>query len=120
MKVTSRGIIDGVIQPQYGGRGTQFNENNIPTYSRRLLTTLYARPAIPALDEVSCCLALIVLDLKTGNVRGQPVYPGKATCHRVGVLIILEALRIMQHIGIDYLKTNGMEHILEEKGVVPD
>lgn len=33
---------------------------------------------------------------------------------------ILEALRIMQHIGIDYLKTNGMEHILEEKGVVPD
>ena len=32
----------------------------------------------------------------------------------------LEALRIMQHIGIDYLKANGMEHILEEKGVVPD
>lgn len=33
---------------------------------------------------------------------------------------ILEALRIMQHIGIDYLNANGMEHILEEKGVVPD
>ena len=33
---------------------------------------------------------------------------------------ILEALRIMQHVGIDYLKANGMEHILEEKGVVPD
>ena len=33
MKVTSNGIIDGVIQPQYGGRGTQFNENNITTYS---------------------------------------------------------------------------------------
>ena len=33
---------------------------------------------------------------------------------------ILEALRIMQHIGIDYLKANGMEHILEEKGVVSD
>ena len=33
---------------------------------------------------------------------------------------ILEALRIMQHIGIDYLKANGMGHILEEKGVVPD
>ncbi len=32
---------------------------------------------------------------------------------------ILEALRIMQHIGIDYLKANGMEHILQEKGVVP-
>jgi DNA-binding HxlR family transcriptional regulator len=33
---------------------------------------------------------------------------------------ILEALRIMQHVGIDYLKANGMERILEEKGVVPD
>ena len=33
---------------------------------------------------------------------------------------ILEALRIMRLIGIDYLKANGMEHILEEKGVVPD
>lgn len=32
MKVTSRGIINGVIGAQYGGRGTQFNENNIPTY----------------------------------------------------------------------------------------
>ena len=36
MKVTSSGIIDGVIQPQYGGRGTQFNENNISTYSLSL------------------------------------------------------------------------------------
>ena len=25
--------LNGKIQPQYGGRGTQFNENNIPTYS---------------------------------------------------------------------------------------
>ena len=33
---------------------------------------------------------------------------------------ILEALRIMQHIGIDYLKANGMEDILKEKNVVPD
>ncbi|MBR1865268.1 MAG: helix-turn-helix transcriptional regulator [Lachnospiraceae bacterium] len=33
---------------------------------------------------------------------------------------ILNALRIMQHIGIDYLKKNGMEHILVEKGVVAD
>ena len=33
---------------------------------------------------------------------------------------ILEALRIMQYIGIDYLKANGMGHILEEKEVVPD
>jgi hypothetical protein len=33
MNVTSSGIINGVIQPQYGGHGTQFNENNIPTFS---------------------------------------------------------------------------------------
>ena len=33
MIVTSTGIIDGKIQDQYGGRGTQFNENGIPTYS---------------------------------------------------------------------------------------
>ena len=33
---------------------------------------------------------------------------------------ILEALRIMQHIGIDYLKANGMEDILKEKNVIPD
>ena len=33
---------------------------------------------------------------------------------------ILEALKIMQHIGIDYLKKNGMEYILMEKGVVPE
>lgn len=33
MIVTSKGIINGIIQPQYGEHGTQFNENNIPTYS---------------------------------------------------------------------------------------
>ena len=33
MNVTSSGIVNGVIQPQYGGHGTQFNENGIPTYS---------------------------------------------------------------------------------------
>lgn len=33
MNVTSSGIIDGVILPRYGKRGTQFNENNIPTFS---------------------------------------------------------------------------------------
>lgn len=31
---------------------------------------------------------------------------------------ILEALKIMQHIGIEYLAANGMEHVLEEKGVI--
>lgn len=33
MVVTSKGIINGVIQDQYGGRGTQFNENGVSTYS---------------------------------------------------------------------------------------
>ncbi|MBR1865269.1 MAG: YbhB/YbcL family Raf kinase inhibitor-like protein [Lachnospiraceae bacterium] len=33
MNVTSSGIVNGVIQPQYGKYGTQFNENGIPTYS---------------------------------------------------------------------------------------
>ena len=33
MNVTSSGIMNGIIKPQYGKRGTQFNENNIPTYS---------------------------------------------------------------------------------------
>lgn len=33
MNVTSSGIINGVLGAQYGKRGMQFNENNIPTYS---------------------------------------------------------------------------------------
>lgn len=33
---------------------------------------------------------------------------------------LLEALRIMQHIGIDYLKMHGKEDILIEKNVVSD
>lgn len=33
MIVTSTGIIDGYIKDEYGGRGKQFNENGIPTYS---------------------------------------------------------------------------------------
>ncbi len=33
MKVTSTGIINGVIEDKYGKHGTQFNENGMPTYS---------------------------------------------------------------------------------------
>lgn len=33
---------------------------------------------------------------------------------------ILEALRIMQHIGIEYLKNNGKEQELMDKNVLPD
>ncbi|MBS7008626.1 winged helix-turn-helix transcriptional regulator [Anaerostipes sp.] len=32
----------------------------------------------------------------------------------------LEALKIMQHIGIEYMKNNGMESVLAEKQVVPE
>ncbi len=33
MKITSNGIIDGYYTDEYGKRGTQFNENGMPTYS---------------------------------------------------------------------------------------
>lgn len=33
---------------------------------------------------------------------------------------LLEALKIMQHIGIEYLKKQGMEKVLIEKGVLPE
>lgn len=33
MIVTSTGIISGFISKKYGGYGTQFNENNVPSYS---------------------------------------------------------------------------------------
>ena len=33
MIVTSAGITNGFIQKKYGGYGTQFNENHVPSYS---------------------------------------------------------------------------------------
>ena len=33
---------------------------------------------------------------------------------------LLQALKIMQHIGIEYLKAQGKEALLNEKGVVPE
>lgn len=33
MIISSNGINNGFIQKKYGGYGTQFNQNNIPTYS---------------------------------------------------------------------------------------
>ena len=33
MTVTSSGIVNGVIEDKYGKRGTEYNENGIPTYS---------------------------------------------------------------------------------------
>ena len=51
--------------------------------------------------------------------EGYPLHVEYSLTSDMG-LQILEALRIMQHIGIDYLKANGMENILIEKGVLPD
>ena len=50
---------------------------------------------------------------------GYPLHVEYSLTSDMG-LQILEALRIMQHIGIEYLKANGMENILIEKGVLPD
>lgn len=33
MFVTSKGIINGVIDDRFGGHGTQFNDHGMPTYS---------------------------------------------------------------------------------------
>lgn len=33
MLVTSTGIVDGIIQDRFGGHGTQFNKNGVPTFS---------------------------------------------------------------------------------------
>lgn len=51
--------------------------------------------------------------------EGYPLHVEYSLTPDMGVQI-LEALRIMQHIGINYLKENGMENILIEKGVLPD
>ena len=53
------------------------------------------------------------------SYEGYPLHVEYSLTKDMG-MEILEALRIMQHIGIDYLRVNGMEHILQEKGVVPD
>ncbi|MEG0329061.1 MAG: YbhB/YbcL family Raf kinase inhibitor-like protein [Longicatena sp.] len=33
MKVSSKGLVNGVFNDRYGKRGTQFNENGVPNYS---------------------------------------------------------------------------------------
>lgn len=37
MKVSSYGIVNGVIEEKYGKRGTQFNQGGMPTYSLPVL-----------------------------------------------------------------------------------
>lgn len=51
--------------------------------------------------------------------EGYPLHVEYSLTSDMGIQI-LEALRIMQHIGIEYLKANGMGNILIEKGVLPD
>ena len=51
--------------------------------------------------------------------EGYPLHVEYSLTSDMGIQI-LEALRIMQHIGIEYLTANGMENILIEKGVLPD
>ena len=62
MIVTSTGIVDGIIQDQFGGRGTQFNENGIPTYSLPL--------KIEAAPERAVSFALILEDKDAYPVTG--------------------------------------------------
>lgn len=57
--------------------------------------------------------------VKKETFEGYPLHVEYSLTEDMGMQII-EALRIMQHIGIDYFKSHGMEHILIEKGVVPD
>lgn len=53
------------------------------------------------------------------NFEGYPLHVEYSLTQDMG-LQILEALKIMQHIGIDYLKATGLENVLIDKGVVPD
>ncbi len=66
MNVTSSGIINGVIQPQYGGHGTQFNENGIPTYSL---------PFAVEDAPLSALNALLNMDEKGGDALGMDDAP---------------------------------------------
>lgn len=51
--------------------------------------------------------------------EGYPLHVEYSLTADMGVKI-LDALKIMQHIGIDYLIENGMENILIEKGIMPE
>lgn len=53
------------------------------------------------------------------SFEGYPLRVEYSLTKDMGIQIV-EDLKIMQHIGIKYLKDNGMEKILIEKGVVED
>lgn len=50
---------------------------------------------------------------------GYPLHVEYSLTDQMGQQI-LDALKIMQGIGIEYLKANGMEQVLADKGVVPE
>ena len=51
--------------------------------------------------------------------EGYPLHVEYSLTEDMGMQI-LEALRIMQQIGIDYLMEHGQEDVLREKGLIPD
>lgn len=51
--------------------------------------------------------------------EGYPLHVEYSLTPNMGMQI-LDALKIMQHIGIEYLKDNGMENVLHEKGVMSE
>lgn len=53
------------------------------------------------------------------SFEGYPLHVEYSLTSDMGLQII-DALKIMQYIGITYLKTNGMEHVLAEKGVIQE
>lgn len=66
MIVTSTGIMNGIIQDQYGGRGTQFNENGVPTCSLPL--------KIEGVPEGTVSFAIILEDKDSYPVTGGFVW----------------------------------------------
>ena len=58
-----------------------------------------------------------IVDKKT--FEGYPLHVEYSLTKEQGYEL-LEAIKIMQHIGIEYLKSHGMENVLIEKGVVPE
>lgn len=83
MNVTSSGIINGIIQPQYGGRGTQFNENHIPTFSLPF--------KVENVPEKTVSLAIVLEDKDA-----YPVTSGFAWIHWLAANITRFEIRIMK------------------------
>ena len=53
------------------------------------------------------------------SYEGYPLHVEYSLTDDMG-LQILEALKILQHIGIDYLKKNGKDDMLTEKGITTE